>query len=110
LETKILAVASQQRTVSHFLFHQGTFDQKQHYCRPSTNLLAWLSPLRRFSVSPIEDKTDRQFDTIDVIEAESQVSLNLLREHYFQDADALGTVHMGGRMTVTVAGRSEVSF
>jgi hypothetical protein len=34
------------------------------------------------SVSPIEDKTEiRHFDTIEVIEAESQVMLNTLTEH-----------------------------
>jgi hypothetical protein len=35
---------------SHFLFHQGTFDQTQHYCRPPN------TPL--FSVFPIEDKSE----------------------------------------------------
>jgi hypothetical protein len=55
-----------------------------------------------FSVSPIEDTTERQtFDTTEVMEAESQMVLNTLTEHDFQDefkmAEALGTVHMGGR-------------
>jgi hypothetical protein len=44
----------------------------------------------------------RHFDTIEVIEAESQVVLNTLTEHDFQDAfkkwqKALGTVHTRGR-------------
>jgi hypothetical protein len=42
-------------------------------------LLPWLGLLRLFSVS-------RHFDTVEVIEAESQVVLNTLTEHYFQDA------------------------
>jgi hypothetical protein len=59
LVTKELAVASWQHTISHFLFHQGIFYQKQHDCCPPPTLLAWFGPLRLFSVSLIEDKTER---------------------------------------------------
>jgi hypothetical protein len=51
LVKKELAVVSQQCTVSHFLFNQGIFAQKQHDCRPPPTLL--------FSLSLIEDKTER---------------------------------------------------
>jgi hypothetical protein len=47
--TEELAVASRLSTVSQLFFHQGIFDQK-HDCRP-------YSP--NFSVSPIEDKTEK---------------------------------------------------
>jgi hypothetical protein len=47
---KKLAVASRQRTDSHFLFHQGYSDEKQNDCRPPSTLL---------SVSQIENKTER---------------------------------------------------
>jgi hypothetical protein len=46
---KELAVASQQRTISQFRFHQGIFDQKGHDCH--------LPPTLCLSVSPIENKT-----------------------------------------------------
>jgi hypothetical protein len=51
LATKELAVASWQRTVSHFLFTRKFF-------LPKTT---WLSspPTLLLSVSPIEDKTER---------------------------------------------------
>jgi hypothetical protein len=44
----------------------------------------------------------RHFDTIEVLEVESQAVLNTLKEHYFKDAftkiaEALGTVHTRGR-------------
>jgi hypothetical protein len=47
--------------------------------------------------------TGCHFDTIEVIETESQAVLNTLIEHAFQDelkkiAEALGTVHMRGRV------------
>jgi hypothetical protein len=38
LVTKELVAASWQRTVSHFLFHQGISDQNQHYWCPPTHL------------------------------------------------------------------------
>jgi hypothetical protein len=40
---------------------------------------------------------DRHFDTIEVIEADLQIVLNTLIEHSFQDAQALGTLHMRRR-------------
>jgi hypothetical protein len=48
LVTKELAVASRQHTISHFLFHQGIFYQKQHECCPPPTLLAWLGLLQLF--------------------------------------------------------------
>jgi hypothetical protein len=50
LMTKEVTVASPQRTVTHFLFHQGIFNER-HDFRPQLTL--------RFSVSPIEDTTER---------------------------------------------------
>jgi hypothetical protein len=92
LSIKELAVVSRQRTVSHFLFSPAKFDQKQHDCR--------LHP-PYFSVSPIEGKTERHFDTIEVMKAESQAVLNTLTEHdfrmHFNMAEALETVHTLGR-------------
>jgi hypothetical protein len=42
---------SLQRTVSHILFRQGIFNQKEHDCRSPPTLI--------FFVSQIEDKTER---------------------------------------------------
>jgi hypothetical protein len=46
-----LAVASRQRILSHFLFHQGIIYHKQDDCRPPPTLL--------LSATPIEYKTER---------------------------------------------------
>jgi hypothetical protein len=59
-----LAVASRQRAISQFLFHQEIFDRKQNDCRPPATLLSRLGPLR--------------LDTTEVNEAESQAVLNTL--------------------------------
>jgi hypothetical protein len=58
------------------------FYQKQHDCRTPTypTRLTWP---QQFSVSPIGK---RNFDTVEMIEAESQAVLNTLTEHGFQDA------------------------
>jgi hypothetical protein len=50
LVTKVLAVALQQHTISHFPFNKGIFYQKQHDC--------CLPPILLFSGSLIEDKTE----------------------------------------------------
>jgi hypothetical protein len=79
LVTKELAVASWQCTVSHFLFRQGIFGQKQHDCHPHP---AYFSLFHRFKLK----LKCSHFDTTEVIEAESQVVLNTLTEHAFRDA------------------------
>jgi hypothetical protein len=67
----------QQHTITHFLFHQGNFDQQHDRC---------LTTTLPFSVSLIEDKLKgHHFDTTGVINAESQAVLNTLTEHDFQD-------------------------
>jgi hypothetical protein len=59
---KELAVASQQRIASRFIFHQGLFDQKQLNRRPTPTLL--------FPVSRLKLKLKgRHFDRLEVIEA-----------------------------------------
>jgi hypothetical protein len=75
LDTSKLAFASHRLTLP--FFHQGIFYEKQHGCRSSPTLL--------YSISPIEDKTEspRHFDTIEVIEAESQAVLNTFTERDF---------------------------
>jgi hypothetical protein len=71
-----LAVATRQRTVSHFFFHRRIFNQ---------NNITVVRHSPYYSVSPIVDKTERPpFDAIEVIEAESQAVLNTLTEHDFQ--------------------------
>jgi hypothetical protein len=73
--TKELAVASQQRATSHFLLLKGIFFTKNNMTiipHPP-----YFSLFRRLG---------HHFDTTVVIEAESQVLVNSLTEHDFQDA------------------------
>jgi hypothetical protein len=72
-----LAVASQQHTITHFLFHQRNFDQQHGRC---------LTTTLPFSDSLTEDKwKSHHYDTTGVINKESQAVLNILTEHDFQD-------------------------
>jgi hypothetical protein len=110
LATKELAAASRQRTVSHFPSHHGVSDQTQHDCRPHSPYFSLLPRLK------IKLK-GRHFDTIEVMEAESQAVLNTLREHDFQDVFKNGRRAGNGeyaRMEITssviVASRTKVSF
>jgi hypothetical protein len=96
-ETSVLTGSTQYHIPEDSILHS-------HYCEnlKSYNMTVVLLP-PYFSVSSIEDKTERrQFYTAEVIKAESQVVLNTLTEHDFQDAfkemaEALGTVHTCGR-------------
>jgi hypothetical protein len=86
-------------------------DKINGYCIATTHGLILLVPLGNFllyfSVSLIEDETEkkkRHFDTIEVMEAESQAALITPTEHNFLDAlkkmaEALGTVHTRGKGT-----------
>jgi hypothetical protein len=56
---------TKKSTISHFLFHQGIFDQQHHDCHPLPS---------------------RHFDTTEGIKAESLAVLNTLTGQNFQDA------------------------
>jgi hypothetical protein len=91
--SKEVAVASKQCTISHFLFHQGIFYKKKNMTVVHHPPYFSLFPQFKIKLAGLH------FDTTGVIEAESQVVLNTLTEHNFQDAfkkmaQALGTVHM----------------
>jgi hypothetical protein len=95
LATKGLAAASQQYTVSHFLFYPGIFFAKNMTVVPHPSYFYVFPQLK------IKQK-GHHFDTTEVTEAESQAVLNTFIEHDFQDtfqimAEALGMVHTCGR-------------
>jgi hypothetical protein len=76
LATKELHVALRHRTVSHFLFHQGIFDHRQHDCHPHPPYFS-LFPRLKIKLK------GRHFDAVEVNEAESQSMLNTLTEQGF---------------------------
>jgi hypothetical protein len=78
LTTEELAVASRQRTVSHFLFHQKFFSKR--------NMIAVPHPHCSSLFPRLKQPSGRNFDTVQVIEANSQAVLKDLTEHDFQDA------------------------
>jgi hypothetical protein len=80
LAIKQLTVASRQCTISHFRFHREIFFTKN-------NLTVIPHPhyFPLFLRLKIKLKS-RHFDTLEVLEAESQAVLNTLTEHDFQDA------------------------
>jgi hypothetical protein len=64
-------------------FHQGFFfffTKKQHDCRPPTHPPFLLFPQLTIKLR------DHHFDSIEVIEAETQAVPNTLIKHDFQDA------------------------
>jgi histone-lysine N-methyltransferase SETMAR len=86
LATKDLAVASQQRSVSHFLFPRELLTKNMTVV-PHKPYSPDLVPCD-FSLFPrLKIKLKGCcFDTTEVIEAESQAVLNTLTEQDFQDA------------------------
>jgi hypothetical protein len=81
-----------------FLLLLLIFDPKQRDCRPPLTHSHYFHLFPRLKLK----LKGLYFDTVEVIEAESQAVLNALTEHDFQDAfqnmaEALGTVHMRGK-------------
>jgi hypothetical protein len=74
-----VALASRQRTVSHFLFHQGFFFSENNTAVAPTHH-TFLFPRLTIKLK------GRHFDTIEVMEAESQAVLNTLTERDSQVA------------------------
>jgi hypothetical protein len=79
MATKELVVASRQRTISHFLFHQGIFDQNNMTIIPHPPYFS-LFPRLKMKLK------GRHFGTLELIEAELQAVLNILTEHDSQIA------------------------
>jgi hypothetical protein len=77
-QKKLLLHDDDAKTHTSF-FHQETFDQKQHDCRPHS---PYFSLLPRLIISLIS----RNVDTIEVLDAESQAVLNTFTEQDFQKA------------------------
>jgi hypothetical protein len=78
--TKKLFVTSRQYTVSHFTFQQEVFFTKN-------NMTDILHPAYFYLFPQLKMKLKGcHFDTIEVMEAESQAVLNSLTELGFQDA------------------------
>jgi hypothetical protein len=93
-----MILSSQHSTTRHLTLPLSAwnFDGKQHDCRPHPPYFFLFSGLK------IKKLKDHHLDTVEVIEAESQVVLNIPSEHDFQDAlkkipEVLGMVHTHGR-------------
>jgi hypothetical protein len=82
---KELAVASEQSAFSCFIFHQGTFDQKQHDGRLRPAYSPYLAPCDLSLFPRLKTKLKGlHFGTIEMTEGESQAVLNTLTEHDIQ--------------------------
>jgi hypothetical protein len=76
---KEMAVASQQPTASHFLFHTIIFTKNKMAVFPHPPFFFLFLRLKI-------NLKGRHLNTTEVIEAESQAVLNTLTEHDFQNA------------------------
>jgi hypothetical protein len=103
LLTKELAVASWQRSFARFPFHQGIFDRTVIPHPPYFSL---------FSRLKIKLKV-HHFDTIEVIEAESQAVLNTTSRMHLRNGRSSGKgayTRKGTASRAMVPSRPEVSF